>query len=84
MIDITSCEPEIKNIISSICERIVVLDRRQILHTLADGMPDEAIIIEKDKLESVLKMYSQLCMADLVSIKPGSVSIKPGRWSQWI
>lgn len=84
MIDITSCDPEIKNIICSICERIVVLDRRQILHTLVDGVPDEAIIIEKDKLESVLKMYSQLCMADLVSIKPGCVSIKPGRWSQWI
>ena len=71
MIDITSCDPEIKSIICSICERILVLNRRQILHTFADGMPDEAIIIEKDKLESVLKMYSQLCMVDLDTIKPG-------------
>lgn len=77
MMDITSCEPEIKSIICSICERILVLNRRQILHTFADGMPDEAINIEIDKLESVLKMYSQLCMVDLDSIKPG-------RWSQWI
>ena len=77
MIDITSCDPEIKSIISSICERILVLNRRQILHTFVDGMPDEAINIEIDKLESVLKMYSQLCMVDLDSINPG-------RWSQWI
>lgn len=76
MIDITSCDPEIKNIICSICERILVLNRRQILQ-FADDMPDEAISIEIDKLESVLKMYSQLCMVDLDSIKPG-------RWSQWI
>lgn len=77
MLDITSCDPEIKSIISPICERILVLNRRQILHTFADGMPDEAINVEIDKLESVLKMYSQLCMVDLDSIKPG-------RWSQWI
>lgn len=77
MIDITSCDPAIKDIIRSICERILVLNRRQILHTFADGMPDEAINVEIDKLESVLKMYSQLCMVDLDSIKPG-------RWSQWI
>lgn len=77
MIDITSCDPEIKNIICSICERILVLNRLQVSHTFADGMPDEAISIEVDKLESVLKMYSQLCMVDLDSIKPG-------RWSQWI
>lgn len=77
MIDMTSCDPAIKNIICSICERILVLNRLQILHTFADGMPDEAISIEVDKLESVLKMYSQLCMVDLDSIKPG-------RWSQWI
>lgn len=76
MIDVTSCDPEIKNIICSICERILVLNRRQILQ-LADDMPDEAINIEIDKLESVLKMYSQLCMVDLDSIKPG-------RWAQWI
>ena len=77
MYDITSCDPEIKKIIHSICERIQMLNRRQVLHTFADGMPDEAIIIEIDKLESVLKMYSQLCMVDLDTIKPG-------RWSQWI
>lgn len=77
MIDITSCDPEIKSIICTICERILVLHRRQILHTFADGMPDEAINIEIDKLESVLKMYSQLGLVDLNSIKPG-------RWSQWI
>lgn len=77
MYDITSCDPEIKKIICSICERIQMLNRRQVLHTIVDGMPDEAIIIEIDKLESVLKMYSQLCMVDLVTIKPG-------RWSQWI
>lgn len=77
MIDITSCDPEIKSIICFICERILVLHRRQILHAFADDMPDEAINAEIDKLESVLKMYSQLCMVDLDSIKPG-------RWSQWI
>lgn len=77
MYDITSCDPEIKSIICSICERILVLNRRQILHTFSDGMPDEAISIEIDKLESVLKMYSQLCMVDLDTIKPG-------RWAQWI
>lgn len=77
MIDITHCDPSIKHIIRSICERIIMLNRQQILHTFTEGMPDEAINVESDKLKSVLKMYSQLGLLDIDTIKPG-------RWSQWI
>lgn len=77
MIDIKHCDPSIEHIIGSICRRILMLERQQVLHTFARGIPDEAINVESDKLKSVLKMYSQLGLLDLDTIKPG-------RWSQWI
>ena len=71
MIDIGHCDLSIRPLVRSILERIEALNRLQALHTFADGIPDEAIEIESDKLIDVLKMYERLSLLELGSIKPG-------------
>lgn len=68
MTDIVYWDVSIRPLIRSILERIESLNRLQALHTFADGIPDEAIEIETDKLMDVLKMYERLGMLELVSI----------------
>ena len=68
MTDIVYWDVSIRPLIRSILERIESLNRLQALHTCADGIPDEAIEIETDKLMDVLKMYERLGMLELVSI----------------
>lgn len=68
MIDIVYWDVSIRPLVRSILERIERLNRLQALHTFADGIPDEAIEIETDKLEDVLKMYERLGMLELGSI----------------
>ena len=70
MIDIVYWDMSIRPFVRSILERIERLNRLQALHTFADGMPDEAIEIESDKLMDVLKMYERLGMLELGSIYP--------------
>lgn len=77
MIDIVYWDVSIRPLIRSILERIESLNRLQALHTFADGIPDEAIEIESDKLIDVLKMYERLGLLEFGAIRPG-------RWSQWI
>lgn len=71
MIDIVYWDVSIRPFVRSILERIERLNRLQTLHTFADGIPDEAIEIETDKLMDVLKMYERLGMLEFGSIKPG-------------
>lgn len=71
MIDIVYWDLSIRPLVRSILERIERLNRLQTLHTFADGIPDEAIEIESDKLMDVLKMYERLGMLEFGSIKPG-------------
>lgn len=68
MTDIVYWDVSIRPLIRSILERIESLNRLQALHTFADGIPDEAIEIETDKLMDVLKMYERLGMLEIVSI----------------
>lgn len=68
MTDIVYWDMSIRPLIRSILERIESLNRLQALHTFADGIPDEAIEIETDKLMDVLKMYERLGMLEIVSI----------------
>lgn len=70
MTDIAHCDPLIRDLIRSILERIETLSRQQALHTFADGMPDEAIEIESDKLIDVLKMYERLGLLEFGTIYP--------------
>ena len=66
MIDIVYWDVSIQPLVRSILERIETLKRLQALHTFADGMPDEAIEIETDKLMDVLKMYERLSMLEVM------------------
>ncbi len=66
MIDIVYWDVSIRPLVRSILERIERLNRLQTLHTFADGMPDEAIEIETDKLMDVLKMYERLSMLEVM------------------
>ena len=70
MIDIVHWDVSVRPLVRSIIERIETLNRQQALHTFADGMPDEAIEIESDKLIDVLKMYERLGLLELGSIYP--------------
>lgn len=70
MINILHCDLSIRPLVRSILERIETLSRQQALHTFADGMPDEAIEIESDKLIGVLKMYERLGLLEIGSIYP--------------
>lgn len=71
MFDIVYWDVSIRPLVRSIIERIEALNRLQALHTFADGIPDEAIEIETDKLIDVLKMYERLGMLEFGSIYPG-------------
>ena len=71
MVDIVHWDVSIRPLVRSIIERIETLNRLQALHTFADGIPDEAIEIETDKLVDVLKMYERLGMLEFGSIYPG-------------
>ena len=66
MFDIVYWDVSIRPLVRSILERIERLNRLQTLHTFADGMPDEAIEIETDKLMDVLKMYERLSMLEVM------------------
>lgn len=70
MIDIVHWDVSIRPLVRSILERIETLSRQQALHTFVDGMPDEAIEIESDKLIDVLKMYERIGLLELGSIYP--------------
>lgn len=71
MIDITYCRPQIHNLVCSIYKRIKELQKQQAYRTFVDGIPDEAIEIELDKLIDVLKMYKKLGLLEFSTIKPG-------------
>lgn len=71
MIDIAYCKPQIHSLVCSICERLETLQRQQVCRTFFDGIPDEAIEIESDKLIDVLKMYERLGLLEFGTIKPG-------------
>lgn len=71
MVDIVHWDVSIRPLVRSIIERIETLNRLQALHTFADGIPDEAIEIETDKLMEVLKMYERLGLLEFGSIYPG-------------
>lgn len=68
MINIVHCHSSISPLVCSILERIETLSEQYDLHTFADGIPDEAIEIESDKLIGVLKMYERLGLLEFVSI----------------
>lgn len=71
MFDIVYWDVSIRPLVRSIIERIEALNRLQALHTFADGIPDEAIEIETDKLVDVLKMYERLGLLEFGAIRPG-------------
>ena len=64
MIDIVYWDVSVRPLVRPILKRIKTLNKLQIQHTIADGMLDEAIEIELDKLMDVLKMYEGLGMLE--------------------
>lgn len=71
MADITYCDPSIKYLVRSICERLEMLRRQQVLRVFVDGIPDEAIDIEADALTAALKAYETIGLLDLGAVRPG-------------